>query len=76
MSTPSTRLREEREAAGLSARALSLRAGLSQGLAALIESGTTKMGHRSAAALADALGVSASWLLFGQGPKRPRKRAA
>ena len=71
-----TRLREAREAAGLSARGLCIRAGVALGLAALIESGAKGMGHKSAHAFAEVLGVSSGWLLFGEGVKRPRKRAA
>jgi hypothetical protein len=49
---------------------------VSLGLAALIESGAKGMGHKSAHAFAEVLGVSSGWLLFGEGVKRPRRRAA
>jgi len=69
---PATRLRDERARTRETAAALSLRAGLSHGLVALIEAGTKQMGHRSADALAGALGVERAWLLFGEGPRKRR----
>lgn len=53
-----------------------MRAGLSEGLVALIEGGTKGMGRQSAQALAEALGVNVAWLLFGIGARRPRKAKA
>lgn len=66
--TPSERLTHARLlAADLSARELSILAGLSDGLVALIESGVRGIGGRSAVALSRVLGVSSDWLLAGIG---------
>ena len=70
------RLREARERAGLSARALSLKAGLAPGHVGTIE-GNPDTGPTlsTAAALAEALGVRLEWLASGSGPERVRRSA-
>lgn len=58
------RLREAREAIGISARELDRRAGLTEGHTSLLEGGRN-MEVGTAAKLAIALGVSLDWLVFG-----------
>lgn len=66
------RLRKSREHAGLSMRTLSEKAGLSPGTAQSIESGTIPS-IATIERLARALGVSSSWLAFGEGvTERPQ----
>lgn len=66
--TLSDRLRIARKAADLTARELSKRAGLAEGHVAMIERGTVDDGRvQTIAKIADALGVSLDWLVFGRG---------
>lgn len=68
MSEISKRILRARTALGLSARGLSLAAGLSDGFVAQIERGTIKNpGVNVIVALAKALGVDVGWLLTGEG---------
>lgn len=69
LSTYAARLRHARDIAGLSRRALSLRAGLAPAHVSMIErnpgadpNGTTT------AKIAKVLGIDARWLLTGEGP--------
>lgn len=59
------RLRKARRAAGLSALALSTKAGLGRGSVAMIEDGHRLPRVGTVAQLARALGTSAGWLAFG-----------
>lgn len=71
------RLRAARDTAGLSTRALSHRAGLSESMVALIERGKDVRAS-SIAKLAVTLGVTMDWLYCGVGdrPSSRRIRAA
>lgn len=74
------RLKQARQAAGLSRRALAARAGLSNPVVRNLEAGTIP-GVDTAERIAQALGISACWLAYGaEGPlpfrqKRPRGEA-
>ena len=69
-----SRLRAAREKAGLSARALSVLAGLAPGHVSTIEGPDSKECNLStAAALSKALGVRLEWLASGTLPERTRK---
>lgn len=61
------RLKKARKEQGLSARSLSLKAGLSPNVVQMLEEGDRTPGVDTAERLAIALGVSKSWLLFGEG---------
>lgn len=72
------RLREARQARGLSVRVLATAAGVSHTAVGNVESGTMP-GLDTAEALAVALGVSPAWLAYGLGPMElpsRRRRAA
>ena len=65
------RLKSARQAAGLTQKQLADRVGLkSQATIGMLESGERKESRRSVQ-LAHALGVSAMWLIAGQGPRHP-----
>jgi len=61
------RLKKARKEQGLSARSLSLKAGLSPNVVQMLEEGDRTPGVETAERLAIALGVSKSWLTFGEG---------
>lgn len=68
MSEISDRISKAREVRGLSARGLSLAAGLSDGVVAQIERGDIKSPRGDAlVSLAKALDVDVGWLLTGEG---------
>lgn len=68
------RLRDARERAGLSARGLSVLAGLAPGHVSTLEGDVSKECNLStASALAKALGVRLEWLATGSLPERSRK---
>ena len=65
------RLKSARQAAGLTQKQLADRVGLkSQATIGMLETGERKESRR-AVQLAHALGVSAMWLIAGQGPRHP-----
>lgn len=66
--TVGSRLRAERIAQGLSQDAVAKRSGVTQGLIAQIERGTNQ-GSKHIVRIAEALGVSADWLAYGEGDK-------
>jgi len=62
------RLRYAREAAGLSSRQLSQRAGIAQAIAGMIERGATRAPTtETVQRIASVLGVSLDWLIAGTG---------
>lgn len=61
------RLKKARKEQGLSARSLSLKAGLSPNVVQMLEEDDRTPGVDTAERLAIALGVSKSWLTFGEG---------
>jgi transcriptional regulator with XRE-family HTH domain len=67
--TLGSRLRRARQERNLSARALSLLAGLSGNTVQMVEDGKRLPGVDTAERLATALGVSKNWLTFGEGPE-------
>lgn len=69
MKTIAERLKEAREDAGLTQPALAEKAKVSQGTIGNIESGLRKR-PRDLLSIAEALGVSATWLESGNGPKK------
>lgn len=69
MKTIAERLKEAREEAGLTQPALAVKAKVSQGTIGNIESGIRKR-PRDLLSIAKALGVSATWLESGNGPKK------
>lgn len=72
MSTLGERLREAREAAGMGQHSLARASGVSQSHISNVESGKrAELGPSVVSALAASLGVSLSWLMTGQGPKKP-----
>lgn len=62
------RLRQRREAAGISVRALAAAASCSDTAVRNIENGQVAAGVNTVEALADALGISPRWLAYGEGP--------
>lgn len=70
------RVRRVRELSGLTARSLSMLAGLSPGLISLIENGVRSLGGDSATKLAIAVGVSLDWLLLGIGDEPTKEQIA
>lgn len=68
------RLAEARDRAGLTLRELGQRAGVSWSTISAIEKGKQSATVETAERLAAALGVRASWLAFGEGGGRLRKR--
>lgn len=78
--TPTTlaaRLRSARRKTNLSARALSLRAGISHALVGMIERGSvTNPRGETLRKLAATLGVSLAWLMTGDEESRPSNEAA
>lgn len=67
------RLKKARKEQGLSARSLSLKAGLSPNVVQMLEEGDRTPGVDTAERLAIALGVSKSWLIFGEGLQTPEE---
>lgn len=65
-----TRLKCEREKLKLTQADVARRAGVSQGLIAQIESGTNE-GSKHVVKIANALGVSSDWLVYGAGESQP-----
>ena len=63
------RLRKSRKEQGLSARSLSLKAGLSPNVVQTIEEGGRYPGVHTVEQLATALGVAKAWLAYGEGPQ-------
>jgi transcriptional regulator with XRE-family HTH domain len=71
------RLRSARTAAGLSIRALAEKAGITHQSVVAYEAGKGGGARLDiASALAEAVGVSASWLAYGRGPQHPSTGAA
>lgn len=62
------RVRERREALGMSQGELGDAAGYSQQRIGSLEQGDVKRPDRSASTLADALSTTRAWLLWGEGP--------
>lgn len=77
MDTLASRVEWARGVAGLSASALSKRAGLAQSHVGMIESGTRgghgDIAYQTVRALAEALGVDTAWLM--EGGKTPSKES-
>ncbi len=69
MKTIANRLKEAREAAGLTQPELAKRAGVSAGTIGNVESGARK-NPRELLAIAKAVGVRAEWLRDGKGPRQ------
>jgi transcriptional regulator with XRE-family HTH domain len=63
------RLKQTRERAGLSKKALAEQAEISRGMVLYIEEGSTVPSVATAERLANALGVSPCWLAYGEGPE-------
>ncbi|HVT38310.1 MAG TPA: helix-turn-helix transcriptional regulator [Gemmatimonadaceae bacterium] len=75
MSPLSIRLKEEREAKGLTQGELADRAGTHQGTISLLESGhTRRVDFDLLERIADALGISPAALIVGSAARRPRRR--
>lgn len=68
------RLFEARDRAGLTLRELGQRAGVSWSTISAIEKGKQSATVETSERLAVALGVRASWLAFGEGSERIRRR--